>query len=178
MKYTIPDEDTVVIVLGNKTLEATTSSSNLVISTTGKTTLVSSIVLDSKFQQVSLAESSTYLVVRRLAKEHILRTECVTIFSDTEVKLAQNNTTSLDAVVLGMAVNDALPGEYVNIIVMGILKDSAFSVFGLRSNIFMDQDGSITDIRPVPPLANSYTIIGTYIGNNEIFINPVKPAFY
>lgn len=116
------------------------------------------------------ADNSTYLVIRRTVVENVLRTEIVCPTGVTTVKLAHNNTDANDAFAVGMALEDALAGEQVNILIMGIINDPIFQAFPLNSTVFLDTDGATTDVKPLAPSASSSTIIGRSLGNGEVFI--------
>ena len=129
------------------------------------------------FSDAMTADSSTYLIVQRIAAENIVRTDVLSWNSVGQVKLASNNTTPDDAYVVGMALNDALTGALVDVLVMGIINDPVFNTFPLNATIFLDTAGATTDIKPERPTATSTTVVGRSYGNGEVFINPLRPTF-
>ena len=129
------------------------------------------------FTDAVTADSSTYLVIQRIAAEDIVRTDVLSYNAIGEVKLANNNTTPDDAFVVGMALNDASTGHLVDVLIMGVINDPAFNVFPLNSTIFLDTAGATTDVKPNTPSASSTTVVGRSYGNGEVFINPLRPVF-
>ncbi len=123
------------------------------------------------------SDSSTYLIIQRIAAEDILRTDVLSYNALGQVKLANNNTTPDDAYVVGMALNDAPMGHLVDVLIMGIIQDPIFNAFPLNATIFLDVHGGSTDIKPLRPTATSYTVVGRSYGNGEVFINPLRPVF-
>jgi len=88
------------------------------------------------FTDAMTADSSTYLIIQRVAAEPIVRTDVLAYNNIGQVKLANNNTTPDDAFVVGMALNSVNTGEIVDVLIMGIINDPAFNVFPLNSTIF------------------------------------------
>jgi len=129
------------------------------------------------FTDAMTADSSTYLIIQRVAAEPIVRTDVLAYNNIGQVKLANNNTTPDDAFVVGMALNSVNTGEIVDVLIMGIINDPAFNVFPLNSTIFLDTSGATTDTKPTSPAASSTTVVGRSYGNGEVFINPLRPVF-
>jgi hypothetical protein len=123
------------------------------------------------------ADSSTYLIINRIASENILKTEVLSYTPIGQMKLANNNTTADDAFVVGVAMNNALAGQSVDVLLMGIINDPIFNVFPLNATIYLDINGGSTDIKPTLPGASSWTIVGRSYGNGEVFVNPSRPVF-
>ena len=129
------------------------------------------------FTDAMTADSSTYLIIQRVAAEPIVRTDVLAYNNIGQVKLANNNTTPDDAFVVGMALNSVNTGEIVDVLIMGIINDPAFNVFPLNSTIFLDTAGATTDTKPTSPAASSTTVVSRSYGNGEVFINPLRPVF-
>jgi hypothetical protein len=123
----------------------------------------------------SLDISASSLRIIRIATEGIVSGELVKSDSPTNVSLANNDLLSRDAVVLGVAVNSALAGEQVVILLMGVLSNTAYSIVTLNTLLFLDVAGGITDVRPVAPAAKYLTSVGKSLGGNSIFIQISDP---
>lgn len=152
-------------------------NSLLIASIQGKSVIQGDIVIDRAAPKTPLSESSTYLVLTRTVTEQIYKLEIVCATGATTVKLAHNNTNANDAFAVGMALNDAAIGEKVDILIMGVVKDTALAVYPLNATIFLDTNGGTTDVKPTLPLAKSNTIIGRSLGNGEVFVNVQRPSF-
>lgn len=164
-------------ILDEDSIEITLQSPLITAEVQGKITVTADIVIDKLATKTPLSESSTYLIVQRFASEPILKFEIVSATGTTTVKLAHNNTTADDAFVVGMALNDANTGEKVDVLIMGVVSDPSFAVFGLNATLFLDVDGGITDIKPVLPAATSTTILGRSFGSGDVFVNVQRPTF-
>ena len=125
------------------------------------------------FQKTNTATS---LQVNRIANVQIFAGECVKSDSITNVSLATNDGLSSDAIVLGIAANDANVGENVVVVIMGVITNTAYNIFSLNSVLFLDQNGGITDVRPVFPAANFLTPIGKSLGGGSIFAQIELPT--
>jgi hypothetical protein len=131
--------------------------------------------LDSDTNSSGNVASAASLQIPKIASEHIFAGECVMAISNTEVALATNDTTGASALVLGIAANDALIGQTVNVLIMGAFTNTAYSVFAINTLLFLDKIGSITDVKPSLPLSNFSTVVGKAIGGNTIFIQIGTP---
>ena len=124
----------------------------------------------------STMNSATSLQVTRTALEEIFSGECVMSSSASEVRLATNDQTVDKALVLGIAVNHALPGENVTVVIMGVINNSNYSAFTLNSPLFLDSNGGITDVRPVLPTSKYLLQVAKSLGSNSIFIQIETPT--
>ena len=119
------------------------------------------------------AESATKLKVTRTAGEDILASEIVRASSATEVLLATGDTSNKEeAQVFGVAEADALLGEDVDIILLGVITDSAFSVFNVNDPLFLDADGGITNVKR---LSGFHVPIGKALGGDDILFQAANP---
>lgn len=119
------------------------------------------------------AAAATKLKITRIANEDILAGEVVRAQSGTHVSLATGDDTFQSAQVLGIAENSALTGETVDIILLGVITNAAYSIFAINSPLFLDVDGGITDTKRTDGF---HVIIGKALGSNDILIQPSNPT--
>lgn len=136
---------------------------------TGLDGLISSTLLPS----TGTVDSATKLKLTRTAQEAILKGEVVRAFSTTHVSLATANDTKDKAQIFGVADNDAAIGEDVSVILLGVSTDPAFSVFALNDQLFLDEDGGITNTKRT---TGYHVTVGKSLGGNDILFNPGVPA--
>lgn len=132
--------------------------------------------IDPSFIPASVNDKATKLVVDRTAQLVVSEGELVRAIGTSKVQPADANTTASDATVLGLALNDALVGENVSVLVLGIVSDPSYSVFPINSQLFLDLDGAITDDRPTQPSRKFLTEVGKSLGNGEILISIEPPV--
>jgi hypothetical protein len=120
--------------------------------------------------------AATSLVVSRIAEGDILKGDVVRA-SDTlgKVQVADSNTLIEDATVMGLATNDALDGETVEVIVLGVITDAIFNVFPVNAALFLDLGGAITDDRPIGPGRKFLTYIGKSLGGGDVLVTVNPP---
>jgi hypothetical protein len=118
-------------------------------------------------------DSAVKLAVSRIASEDILSGDALKADSPTNVSLADASGTFQDSVVLGFAGNDALAGQTVTVILMGVISNAAFSVFSLNSPVFLDTVGGITDTKRT---SGFHTVCGTSLGGTEVFVRVSQPV--
>ncbi len=123
----------------------------------------------------SVTDEAKAVVVNRIAHGEILKGEVVRPFSGNSVTLSDPTDTLIKADSIGVAMNDVADGGDVKILILGILSDPSFSVFAINSILFLDDDGGITDVKPVNPTKKFQVIVGKYLGANEILINIQTP---
>jgi len=131
------------------------------------------VVNNAITQNATDAESATQLKISRIAQEAIFENELVKAFSATHVELASGDATKQDAVVLGIAGNDAAIGQSVDIILLGVASDAAFAAFTVNDLLFLDVDGGITNVKRT---SGYHVIIGKSLGGNDILCNPESPV--
>jgi hypothetical protein len=120
---------------------------------------------------------SASLVLDRTAGEDILKGDLVRATTSEKVLIADPNTTSIqDATVLGIALNDALLDEPIEVLVLGIVTDASFSVFQVNAPLFLDLDGAITDERPLYPDKKFLCYVGKSLGGGDILIDINPPT--
>jgi hypothetical protein len=111
-----------------------------------------------------------------VAGEDIIYGEIVTSSDNFgEVVLADANTTAKAATVLGVATQTKNATETIEILVLGVFVDAAYSAFPVNAQLFLDLDGAITDDRPISPSRKYLTNIGKSLGGGEVLINPANP---
>lgn len=137
-------------------------------------TLPSGLIDPSLLPPVSMAKAST-LVIDRIAEGAILRGDLVRAFSPGRVTVADPTSNRESAEVLGLALNDAADTENVEVLILGIITDSLFSVFAVNEVLFLDDAGGITNVRPTKPSKNYLVNVGKALGSNEIFVNVQQP---
>jgi hypothetical protein len=121
----------------------------------------------------TVVEAATKLKITRTAQENILTSEVVRASSPTQVLLATADSAKLNAMVLGIASNDALIGESVDIILLGVVTDAIFNVFSLNDPLFLDVDGGVTNVKRV---AGYHVPIGKSLGGNDILFQSSLPT--
>lgn len=119
---------------------------------------------------------ATTVVISRTASEPILRGELVRGSSPNHVELADPTGDIDSASVLGMALNDANTSDEVEILILGIITDSIFNIFGTNVPIFLDDAGGVTDVRPSSPSKKFLVDIGKSLGGGDILILIQKPV--
>jgi len=120
----------------------------------------------------SIVDSATKLKIIRIASEAILSQDVLRAFSPTHCALATGDSSVDQAIVLGIADNDAAIGENVDIILLGVVTSTDFSIFTLNAPLFLDIDGGITDTKRT---SGYHAVIGDSLGGNDIMFRPEKP---
>ena len=138
-------------------------------------TTSSGTIHPSLLPAVAVGKASTVVITRK-ASEPILRGELVRGSSPNHVELADPTSDSESASVLGMALNAAAIEDDVEILILGVITDSIFNIFGTNVPIFLDDDGGVTDIRPSSPSKNFLVDIGKSLGGGDILILIQKPV--
>lgn len=109
----------------------------------------------------------------KIASEDIVSGECVAAVNDTDVKLADYSGTLDDALVFGVAMSSATTGQPVNIMILGLLYDSGYSVFPVNSVLYLDVAGTITDTRQT---TGYLTSIGKSLGSGYVMVQIGLPS--
>lgn len=118
------------------------------------------------------AVNATRLKITRIAQEAILAQDVVKAFSATHVELATADATREDATIIGIADNDANIGESVNVVLLGVVTNAAFTIFNVNDPLFLDVDGGITNIKRS---SGFHTIVGKSVGGTDILFQPSNP---
>jgi hypothetical protein len=113
------------------------------------------------------------LQVTRTASEAIAKGDCLYSVSSTHVGVATNNPTLARAIVIGLALNSASAGQSVGVILLGAIVDPIFSVFSVNQLLYLDEDGGLTDTKP---LTGFLTPVAKALGSNTIFISIGYPT--
>jgi len=130
-------------------------------------------LFESKSEASIIAsDSALNIKITRTASEEIFTDDVLKAFSSTHCAVSNANTTSDNATVLGIAQNDAAIGESVEIILFGVITSTAFSVFGLNNPLFLNTDGTITNVKRA---TGYHVVIGDSLGGNDIMFRPEKP---
>lgn len=103
-------------------------------------TTSSGTIHPSLLPAVAVGKASTVVITRK-ASDPILRGELVRGSSPDHVELADPTLDMDSASVLGMAINDADTEDDVEILILGIITDSIFNIFGTNVPIFLDDAG-------------------------------------
>jgi hypothetical protein len=165
--FVIIDEDSIEITLYHSILE---------VEVQGKTLIVGDIVVDKLAAKTPLSESSTYLIVQKVAEEAIVEFDLVYVTPTGGVMVATNNLGSNEAFVLGLAIADTLLGDKVDVLILGVVSDPIFSALALNTPIYLDVGGAITDDIPKKVNgANFATPVGRALGSGSILINVLSP---
>lgn len=132
--------------------------------------------LDPSLIPATILPKSSKLMIERVAGEDIVFGEIVTSSDNFgEVILADANTNAKSATVLGVATQTKNATETIEILVLGVFYDPAYSAFPVNSQLFLDLDGAITNDRPTSPSRKYLTNIGKSLGGGEVLINPANP---
>jgi hypothetical protein len=115
--------------------------------------------------------SSLQLV--RTAQSAIIAGDAVKAVSSTHVAPADFDSTLSDATVLGIATSSANPGESVTVVVLGIITFPIFNIFPVNSILFLDNDGGVTDVRPV---SGYLTTVGKALGGGSVMVTIGTPT--
>jgi hypothetical protein len=148
---------------------STGPQAGLPVITEAGTGLISSSLLPS----TGTVESATKLKITRIAQEVIATGDVVRAFSSTHVVPATADSTKATAMVLGIATNSAAVTESVDIILLGVATETAFSIFALNDPLFLDTNGGITNIKRT---AGYHVDIGKSLGGNDILFQPSTPT--
>lgn len=108
----------------------------------------------------------------RIAHENISRFDLVTLFSQTEVKKA-NADSYADAVVAGVAINNANAGQDVEFIVFGIIEDPSFN-FPIKEPLFLSETSTITNTA-ITDVGKYLSKIGRSYGSGAVFVDINDP---
>jgi hypothetical protein len=118
------------------------------------------------------ALSAGSLSITRIASEAILKGDAVCAIDANTVGVANSNTTLQRAMCLGVALNDAVAGATVDILIMGVFTDSSLSIFTVNKLLMLDHNGGISDQKP---MTGFRTIVGRSLGGNQILVNVQVP---
>lgn len=129
--------------------------------------------LDKQQESTTIIDSATKLKIQRTALVNIGAGEVLKAHSATVATLATADNTQQDAQVLGIAESTVLAGATVDIILLGVVTDAAFSIFSINSPLFLDVDGGITDVKRT---SGYHVVIGKSLGNNDILFQPSNPT--
>ena len=119
------------------------------------------------------AYAAQVLKISRIASEDILEGEMLKADSPTHCSLATSDTNAQDAMAIGIALNNALTGETVDILLLGVAENTSFTIFSLNSPLYLDINGGITDTKK---LSGYHVPIGKSLGGNQIFISIESPT--
>ena len=132
---------------------------------TGVDGLISSSLLPT------VPASSLQLV--RTASSAIVAGDVVRATSSTHVTPANYDTTLSDATALGIATSSASSGQSVTVVVLGVITYPMFNIFPVNTILFLDEDGGITDTRP---LLGHLTKVGKSLGAGSIMVTIDTPT--
>ena len=119
------------------------------------------------------SEQATKLADDYIAGEVISALRAVTLNANQEVFLGQKNTVYSEAKVLGISTTAAVAGNTVNVQTFGILDDPSFN-FPLNDPLFLDNNGFITNVPPVP--GEFLVEVGNSLGAGSIFVRVQEPT--
>jgi hypothetical protein len=115
------------------------------------------------------------LTTTRKATVAVSALRLVKFDSSTHISPATNDAAYSDAQVIGMALNSAVIGGDVAILLFGAATD-AFFAYAVNDNLFLGVNGVITDIPPSAPTANFLVRVGSSMGTGAIFLNMEQPV--
>jgi len=161
--FVITDEDSILVDIGLSSITGETSSQNELSATIqGKTELFGQVGVDKNFQAgnggngTGFVSQAEWLVIEKIAGETISALNLVRFQDADTVKLATNNLIYADAKVTGIALNAAMAGGTVRVLIFGVIEDQYFS-YPANTLLFLGANGTITD---TAPLSGFSTIIG------------------
>lgn len=111
-------------------------------------------------------KDSSQLIVKREAVEVISALKLVASAGANLIKIAEPDESFEDAQVLGVAINAAIVGAQVEVLLNGVITDLSFN-FPLNSLLYLGDNGTITDVQPTTGYRVS---VGKATGINEIYI--------
>jgi hypothetical protein len=114
------------------------------------------------------------LTTTRIATTAISALRILKFDSGTHVSYATNDSTYGDSFAIGIALNSAIIGGTVEILLFGALNDPFFS-YPVNENLYLDSNGGITNIAPSLPSASFLVKIGSSMGAGSIFIKMEQP---
>lgn len=132
-------------------------TSSTTIITNGGTNITTELQSNNIEEKIPQANISALKLVRANGPETILT--------------SNPNGTYFESVVFGVIVRTGIAGVLAPVQVFGELEDP-FLDFPLNDTLYLDSDGSITNIAPN---TNFLTIIGYSLGSGTIFINIQEP---
>lgn len=118
---------------------------------------------------------SASLVILRKASENMLRGDIVRASTANHVAIADPTTDRQSAAALGMVLGDAAMETDVEVLLIGTILDPIFSIFSSDDILFLDEQGSVTNVRPSKPTKNYLTVVGKALGGNEILVQIETP---
>lgn len=116
--------------------------------------------------------SANRLEIDKIATGAVGYLQLVTLISPTNVSIS-NVDNRENATVFGMALNDAVDGEVVRILLFGHY-DDALLAFGLNESLFQDKDGNLTTVATTI-VGEHWSRVGRSYGDGSIFISPESP---
>lgn len=138
------------------------------------TTLANYSVGDNSNVKVVISgqESVAKLGIVKIASENINQFDMVRLVSSTHIaKGTSSNSTG--AKISGIAMNSAIAGNQVTVVMFGIIEDASFT-FPLLSKLFLQSDGTLGLV--APSLSGEYVVAsGESLGTGAIFIKIEEP---
>lgn len=129
----------------------------------------------SLLPETAMAKAAS-LVVTRKCHGSISRGDAVSPYTSGFVQIADSKLTIDEASVFGIALQSGTEGQDIEIIISGIMIDALFSVFAVNDYLFLDDNGAITNDRPLSSTGHNFlTDVAKALGGNEIFVNIGKP---
>lgn len=164
------------VIVDDDSIEITLSWSIITAEIQGTSLITGDIVIDHTATKTPLSESSTYLVVQKIAEEPIVEFDLLYVTATGGVKISSNNTTLDEAFVLGMALQDKALGEKVDVLILGVVNDPIFSALALNKQLYLDINGALTDDVPTVLGGALYaTPIGRALGSGSVLVNIGRP---
>lgn len=116
--------------------------------------------------------SAKRLEIDKLATGSVAFLDLVTLVSTTHVETS-NVDTKQNATVFGLALNAAIDGELVRVLLFGHFEDVSLT-FALNESLFQDASGSLTSIATTI-VGEYWSRVGRSYGPGSIFIDPEAP---
>lgn len=121
----------------------------------------------------TIIDAATKLKIQRIANEDILAGEVLRAVSSTAVGLATGDSTKEQAQVIGIAENNALATETVDVILLGVVTDADFAIFSVNDQLFLDVDGAITNVKRT---SGFHVPVGVALGGSDILFERTQPT--
>ena len=117
------------------------------------------------------ALSAKTLILEKIASENVSALKALYLDTNTTCRHA-SNVSEIEGTVIGIALNSAIIGGNVRILVFGLLDDPFFN-FTLNDRIFLGTNGELINYQPV---SGVLTGIGYGLGSGSIQISIDKPT--
>lgn len=117
--------------------------------------------------------SANRLEINKIATGPVGYLQLVTLISTTNVSISGVDSRE-NATVFGLALNSAIDGEVVRILLFGHYDDPLLT-FGLNESLFQDMNGDLTTVATTI-VGENWARVGRSYGDGSVFISPESPV--